>query len=137
MKTYILDACALIAFILDEDGAENVEKLLSLSHERKCALFINKINLLEIYYNLRKEYDPDTFREAFSRICALPITIIDTISDEVLIEAGRLKSENRISLADSIALAEAITRNASLVTADHHEFDRLGRTEHIKFHWIR
>ncbi len=137
MRSYVLDACAVIAFILDEEGAGKVEKLLSLSSEKKCSLFINKINLLEIYYNFRKEYDADTLEEAYSRILRLPVTIIDSISDKVFYEAGRLKSNYKVSLADAIALAEAKTRGAMLVTADHHEFDILDKKENIKFHWIR
>ena len=137
MKSYVLDACAVIAFVLDEEGAGKVEKLLSLSSENKCSIFINKINLLEIYYNFRKEYDAETLEEAYSRILGLPVTIIDSISDEVFYEAGRLKSQYRISLADAIALAETKIREAILVTADHHEFDVIDKKENIKFHWIR
>jgi len=137
MKSYVLDACAILAFVLDENGAGKVERLLVQAHSKKCLLFMNKINLLEIYYNIRREYDPDTFKEAYSRIIGLPIAIVDNISDEVFYEAGRLKSQYKISLADSIALAEAIIRGALLVTADHHEFDHLEKKENIKFYWIR
>ncbi len=137
MRSYVLDACAVIAFILDEEGAGKVEKLLSLSSEKKCSLFINKINLLEIYYNFCKEYNAEILEEAYSRILGLPVMIIDTISDEVFYEAGRLKSQYRVSLADAIALAEAKVRGAMLVTADHHEFDVIDKKESIKFHWIR
>lgn len=75
--------------------------------------------------------------DAYSRILALPVTIIDTLNDEVFFEAGRLKSDYKISLADSIALAEAKTRGAILVTADHHEFDIIDKAESVRFHWIR
>lgn len=37
MKNYVLDACALIAFILDEEGAGRVEKLLTLSSDKNAA----------------------------------------------------------------------------------------------------
>jgi len=137
MKHYVLDACAVIAFILDEEGADKVEKPLSLSSRGKCALYINKINLLEIYYNFKREYNTSTLEEAYSKILSLPVTIIDDLSDDVLFEAGRLKVQYKISLADSIALAEAKTRNAQLVTSDHHEFDAIEQSENIKFFWIR
>lgn len=42
-----------------------------------------------------------------------------------------------MSVADSIALGEAITRNAYLSTCDHHEFDIVEKQEHIRFDWIR
>ena len=137
MKNYVLDACAVIAFIIDEEGAEKVEKILARSSEKKCAVYINKINLLEIYYNFRKEYDQETLDEAYSRILALPISVVDTMNDDVFYEAGRLKSEYKISLADAIALAEAKTRGALLVTCDHHEFDAIDKSEEVRFHWIR
>jgi len=28
MKTYVLDACALIAYLNDEEGSENIENIL-------------------------------------------------------------------------------------------------------------
>lgn len=54
-----------------------------------------------------------------------------------LITERRLKSTYRISLADSIALAQAIALNAELLTCDHHEFDVLEPFEPIKILWIR
>ena len=53
------------------------------------------------------------------------------------IEAGRLKSKYRISLADSIALAEALILGGELLTCDHHEFDVIKKKEPINFMWIR
>ncbi len=51
--------------------------------------------------------------------------------------AGRLKASYRISLADAIALAQAIVTEGELMTADHHEFDALEGKESLRFHWIR
>jgi predicted nucleic acid-binding protein len=59
------------------------------------------------------------------------------ISDEIFLEAGRLKASYKISLADSIVLAEALVTNAKLLTADHHEFDVIEENEEILFLWIR
>jgi hypothetical protein len=59
------------------------------------------------------------------------------LTDSVFNEAGRFKASYRISLADSIALAETIVSSGELLTADHHEFDVIEKQEEIKFHWIR
>ena len=57
---------------------------------------------------------------------------------DVLIEAGRIKSDfRRLSLADSVALAEASVCNGILVTADHHEMDKLDKQGVVRFLWIR
>jgi predicted nucleic acid-binding protein len=66
-----------------------------------------------------------------------PITIISEITDEVFAKAGRLKASYKISLADSIALAEASASGGTLVTSDHHEFDIIQKSEPIAFYWIR
>jgi predicted nucleic acid-binding protein len=75
--------------------------------------------------------------EALVTIKKLPIVIQSNLSDEVFNEAGRFKASYRISLADSIALAEASVSGGELLTADHHEFDVIEKQEKIKFHWIR
>jgi predicted nucleic acid-binding protein len=55
-----------------------------------------------------------------------------------LVEAGRIKSFYKISLADSIAIAEASVTGGVLLTCDHHEMDKVERRENnIKFRWIR
>jgi predicted nucleic acid-binding protein len=67
----------------------------------------------------------------------MPIIIKDTLTDEVFKEAGRLKSKYKISLADSIAIAETIINKGSLVTADHHEIEPIEAAEKIKVTWFR
>jgi hypothetical protein len=42
-----------------------------------------------------------------------------------------------VSLADSIALAQAKVRRIPLVTCDHHEFDHLQQEKELDFVWIR
>lgn len=136
-ENFVLDACALIAFMVDEEGAEKVDTILSNAQNRKCKIFIHSINLLEIYYGIRREEGFEKAEWVLNKIEKLPIKIIDSITNEVFREAGRLKATYKISLADSIALAEAMTKKARLVTADHHEFDVLEKKEPIHFCWIR
>ena len=47
---YILDACALIALLAGEHGAENVKKIIQEAIDGKINIKINQINLLEVYY---------------------------------------------------------------------------------------
>jgi predicted nucleic acid-binding protein len=67
----------------------------------------------------------------------LPVVINREISDELFITAGKLKASYRMSIADSIALAEAFVSDGMLLTADHHELDVVEHCENIKFYWIR
>jgi len=52
-------------------------------------------------------------------------------------EAGKFKSKYKISLADSIAIAESKINNGSLVTADHHEIEPIEKAEKINITWFR
>ena len=137
MEAYVLDACSLIAFLNDEEGADRVENLLKNAKERNVELFMNKLNVLEVYYGIYRDDGEGAADEILSKILELPVEIIDDLSDAVLKESGRLKGSYRISLADSIALGEAKVRNAQVVTADHHEFDLLEEKGEGNFFWIR
>ena len=49
-KNFALDACALIAFLNDEEGAGLVEKLFCEASAQGIDLLMNKVNVLEVYY---------------------------------------------------------------------------------------
>lgn len=134
---FVLDACSLIAFFNDEAGADVVQDLLEQASQNDIELIISIINLLEIYYGIYREDGEDMAEQSLLKVKNLPITIINTISDEVFKESAKLKATYRISLADAIALAEANVRAAHIVTADHHEFDILEKQNVIKVLWIR
>jgi predicted nucleic acid-binding protein len=130
----VLDACALIAFLNDEPGADVVDSVLHDAPNVEMAA----INLLEIAYDaVRRTGHASAAREVLETIRQLPIEICWEI-DEILIEiAARIKTSFRISLADSVALALAVSRNAPLATSDHHEFDGIEAAGEARFLWIR
>ena len=134
---YILDACALAAFFNDEEGADVVQHILLEADEAKAQIYMNKLNLFEVYYGIRREEGLQKAEEIYDMTKRLPITVIDGISDDVFREAGRIKSSYKMSLADSIALGEAYVMDASIITSDHHEFDVVAKHEAIRFKWIR
>jgi PIN domain nuclease of toxin-antitoxin system len=134
---FILDACALIAFLNDEDGAHKVEQLLSQGDRAPNTLFIHEINLLEIYYGVYRDESEELAEQTYDKVLNLPIKVVKGLRKNVFKEAGRLKAVYRISLADSIALAEARIRRIPLVTCDHHEFDPIQDKNELDFFWIR
>ena len=132
-KSYILDACAMIAAIKHEDGALVIAELYEEAKNCTINLIVNKVNLLEVYYGFRRDQGKDYAEMILYSIINSVVEISD-ISVTVLIEAGRIKSDyRRISLADSIALAEASVRSGYLVTSDHHEMDMLDNAGVVKF----
>jgi|GEM_PF-1710738 len=52
MKTYVLDASALITFFEDRPGADQVEELLAKAAEAKHPLAMSVVNWGEVYYSV-------------------------------------------------------------------------------------
>jgi predicted nucleic acid-binding protein len=130
----VLDACALIAFLNDEPGAEIVAAML----EDSISVEMSAINLLEIAYDaVRSSGGSEAITEILDAVNQLPIKIHWHMNEEVFRHAAEYKSSYRISLADAIALALAKSLNAPVATSDHHEFDLLDSKGLARFIWIR
>ena len=98
---------------------------------------MHTVNLLEVYYHIYKLYDEVVASNFLNEIKNSPIQLSTEVTDDIIINAGKLKKKYKLSLADAIGLAEAIISNASFVTADHHELDVIDKNEDIDFTWIR
>jgi predicted nucleic acid-binding protein len=150
-EIYVLDACAVIAWLKGnekEAGANVVDDIIVKAIEGNAKVVINIVNLLEVYYGVYRHCLKDGKNEKDSKELAdsilsafqkSSVNINVFSSYDVFIEAGRFKAVyGKMSLADSILLAQALILNATLVTADHHELDRIDNSdEPIKFLWIR
>jgi predicted nucleic acid-binding protein len=135
---YVLDACALIAVLSKETGANRVVEIYDKAKRGEIALVMHKMNLFEVYYDVYRNYDKGTADGLIAIFKDTPVKIISEITDEIFFEAGRLKAVYKISVADAIALATASVMSGSILTADHHEFDAIEQSgERIKFFWIR
>jgi len=49
MNHYVLDACALIALLYGEAGADKVVDVINAAHNGEATISLNKVNLLEGY----------------------------------------------------------------------------------------
>ena len=137
MKFFILDACALIAVLAMEKGADNIRNLFQKAVDHEAILIMNKFNFLEVYYRIYRLYGKNDAEKLFNTIKQMPILINENLTDDVLKEAGRLKVEHKISIADSIAIAETIVQKGSLVTSDHNEIETVESKENINVIWFR
>jgi predicted nucleic acid-binding protein len=134
--TYVLDACALIALLNDEPGADEVAGLIKRAEAGEISLYMNGVQALEVYYDRIKVKDrafADVFLES---LYTSSITIADSISPEIIREAGRLKTSYKCSLADTFGLATAVSLGATFVTSDHHELETVAQNELISFLWL-
>jgi predicted nucleic acid-binding protein len=105
-NVYVFDACSLIALLSNEDGVEVVKDLLQKATDGEIKILMHKVNFLEVYYYIYKKYNAQAALKLLEDIKIAPIKIDTEITDDILIKAGRLKSLYKMSLADSIGLAE-------------------------------
>jgi predicted nucleic acid-binding protein len=134
---YVLDACALIAYYNDEEGSDPVEDVLSEALNGDSDILMHRVNLFEVYYDLLRSSGEDETTKAMDSFSGSPIAVVDVITNELMKEAARFKLSYKISVADAFALATAKLENATLITADHHEFDPIEEAKELNFLWIR
>ena len=114
-----------------------VAAVFNAANNGEAKIIMNKVNLLEVYYDAYRSRGKEQADLMISEMKKRPIEINAELSDEIFNEAGRLKASYRVSLADSIALAQTIAVDGELLSADHHEFDVIEGNEPIRFYWIR
>jgi predicted nucleic acid-binding protein len=135
---YVLDACALIAYLAEEKGKgyEAVNELFTRMEEDDISFYMSVFNLIEVYYDfIRKYKSVEWADEIMQQVDDLPIEIIGTVSHTVYRETARLKGFYRISLADAIACATAKSLAAAVVTKDH-EIRAVEQGENLSVLWI-
>lgn len=134
---FVFDACALIALFRKESGSDKVQRLLHLASVENCRIYIHKVTIIEVLYDqMRAIQNLDTQR-LITVIKALPLFSIDDLSDPFLESVAHHKVAYKVSFADCFVLALAQTKNAAIITSDHHEFDAIEKIGELKFHWIR
>ena len=136
-EIFVFDASALIALLSKEIGYENVEKIIEKSKTENAKIIMHTVNLLEVYYHIYKIYDEVSALNFLNEIKNSPIQLSSEVTDDIIVNAGKLKKQYKLSIADAIGLAETIIIDGSFVTADHHELDVIEKNENIKFTWIR
>ena len=133
MDRFILDACAVLALLREEQGMDVVKSVIDSDAET----FLHAVTFLEIYYNLTNELGIENANLFFERIVQTKVRIIYEITGNTIKHAGYFKSKYKVSLGDSFVLATAKLHNAKIVSSDHHELDIIEKLENMDFLWIR
>jgi len=118
-ERYVLDTSACLAFLQDEQGADEVEEILS---NKQCLLPF--VVLLEVYYVTFREKGEEAADKRYAMLKSLSAEFLWDIDEPILMTAGRFKGQYRLSLADAIIAAFAKREGAVLVHKDP-EFDLL------------
>lgn len=122
-EKYVLDTSAWLTLIEDEEGADEVQKIIEESIEDKSEIYVSFMTYMEIYYITLQERDEKEARARIELISGLPALKVES-SENVGNIAAQFKAKNRISVADAWIAALAETEKAILVHKDP-EFDQL------------
>jgi PIN domain nuclease of toxin-antitoxin system len=134
MEKYVLDACALLAFLKKEEGGDVVKNIIDEENE----ILLHAVNLLEVHYDMVRTLGEDKANNVLNGIMKLPIKIISNTDLALIKAASYFKVNYRVSLGDSFVLASAKLNSASVVTSDRHEFGVVENKESgLEFYWIR
>lgn len=115
-----LDAFALLAWLQDESGAEEIESYLERAVEDsdfRC--YLSTINLGEVFYRLirlKGIEDAEAFWED-ARTGTIPVQLIEATRNRIR-EAARFKGKHPIAYADAFAAQAASETGAPIVTGD-------------------
>jgi len=119
---YVLDACAMISLIKNEDGGLLVRQALEAENN---VCFVHAVNLCEVYYDCLRCYGSDPAERLITSLVEAGLILRSDMDMEFWKAAGKLKSHGRISLADCFAVSLAEREDAVLLTSDRHEFEPL------------
>ncbi len=124
MKTYVLDASALIAFLRKTPGAYRVNELLKEAMHGRARVLMSAVNYGEMYGNALRERGPEQALMALHAVAPLPIEVLDATPQRAC-KAADVKVKHKLYYGDSFAAALAIEHKATLVTSDS-DFRKLG-----------
>ena len=122
---YVLDTSAIFTFTDQEDGADEVERLLEATQARKCRLAACSISLMELYYVTLREKGENQAARLVALVKSWPLIWVYP-DEKTLIQAGKLKASYRLSVADALIAAVAKLNGATLVHKDP-EFEALAQ----------
>lgn len=134
MPDLVLDAWAIIAWLKDEQPAEKVESLLKSAERRERKLFMNIINVGEVFYASVKTRDHAYGERVLQDLRYRVATI--SADDDLVMQAARLKVQHAISYADAFAAATAIAHALPLVTGGPELRAMASKEKALKLEWI-
>ena len=124
----ILDTMPLVKLFAQEEGWEDVQKILVKIESEEIEAAISVVTLTEIYYKYVQENRPDL---AESRITSLRYAVYLRklgIGEEVAVKAGEFKGKYGVPIADALIAASAYLEDA-IVISDDPDFKKISEIQ--------
>lgn len=132
-----LDAYAILCWMQDEPGADEVERHLAAGVQdeaSRCAISV--VNLGEVYYRIGRSRGLGEAEDFWSDVHAglLPFQVVEVTRNRVR-RAAALKARYAIAYADAFAIQLALERGLPLLTGDP-EMKVVERREPLEILWL-
>ncbi len=115
--TYVLDSSALLAYLTNEPGADQVGDLLEQAKRRRCRLLVPFMVFMEACYRIWQLEGEEAAKRTFADLSHLPVQRVD-VEERSLWLACEMKAVHRLSVGDAWVLAIALAHKAILVHKD-------------------
>ncbi|GAB4255169.1 MAG: type II toxin-antitoxin system VapC family toxin [Thermoleophilia bacterium] len=112
----VLDSFALLAFLGDETGAEEVAALLEAADAERPVL-MSYVNLGEVLYITERSRGPGAVDQVLGAVDQLPIDLVEAGRLQT-IAAARLKARFPLSYADAMCAALGELAGLPVITGD-------------------
>ncbi|PWU00467.1 MAG: hypothetical protein C5B51_25105 [Terriglobia bacterium] len=131
----VLDSWAVMAWLKGEQpAAARVRDLLEAADRKEGKLLMNILNVGEVFYLCAKArnraYAERVLQNLRSRVGTVSAT------DELILDAVRLKAKYPVSYADAFAAVTAMNQNAALVTGDPELRSVATAERSLKLEWV-
>ena len=132
MKEYVLDSNAVLRYlgVSAGQGVDKVRALFAQAERGQARLSMSVINLGEVLYILLKHVDGQRARH-YVQVLKNAVTMVEADAAQAL-SAAEIKHRYKLGYADSFAATLAVTRRATLVSADP-AFEKVGKS----LKWLR
>jgi predicted nucleic acid-binding protein len=127
----VVDAWAMIAWLLDQTAAPAVESLIQQADAGELHLLMSWMNVGEVYYIIFKRHGRERAEEFLNRLPSLPIRLVLPDEDGIL-AAAAVKAAHPVSFSDAFAIALAQAEKASVITGD----DEIRQCAVVPVEWI-
>lgn len=116
-KNYVLDTSALIAFIHNEYGSDAIQKILDDARRQKVHVYVSFMTFTEVYYMIWRYKGEEAAKDVMVTMEAMPLECVHS-NHQLSLNAGRIKANYKLSLADAFIAATAIEKQAILIHKD-------------------
>lgn len=121
MKTepgrYVLDSFAVLAYLEDEAGADQVNALLEAARQGQASIWMSIINYGEVVYITEREQGLFAAQRVIAAMDQLPMSVVDA-DRKLTLSAARVKAHHGISYADAFVVALSQAKQAKALTGD-------------------